>query len=193
MPATHAFDAAIERGIVMRQADACMHREMPLRGTATMAPATSAGGQSCLSSHFTGKEGDSESGNDYFGARYYASSMGRFLSPDPILQNDLRLINPQRWNKYAYVINNPLILTDPTGKDAAYVNFNKMASGYGHSGLLSIHADGSATYSRFGPKSGGLVGTGEVQTDHELPSVQFGADGLPTPASYAAVIQAVGF
>jgi RHS repeat-associated protein len=31
---------------------------------------------------FTGKERDSESGNDYFEARYYASSMGRFMSPD---------------------------------------------------------------------------------------------------------------
>ena len=33
---------------------------------------------------FTGKERDSESGNDYFGARYYAASMGRFMSPDPM-------------------------------------------------------------------------------------------------------------
>jgi len=33
--------------------------------------------------HSTGKERDAESGNDYFGARYMASSMGRFLSPDP--------------------------------------------------------------------------------------------------------------
>jgi RHS repeat-associated protein len=32
--------------------------------------------------HFTGKERDAESGNDYFGARYYGSSMGRFMSPD---------------------------------------------------------------------------------------------------------------
>jgi RHS repeat-associated protein len=31
---------------------------------------------------FTGKERDAESGLDYFGARYYASSMGRFMSPD---------------------------------------------------------------------------------------------------------------
>jgi RHS repeat-associated protein len=31
---------------------------------------------------FTGKERDSESGNDYFLARYYSSAMGRFLSPD---------------------------------------------------------------------------------------------------------------
>ena len=35
--------------------------------------------------HFTGKERDSESGNDYFGARYYGSMMGRFLSPDPLM------------------------------------------------------------------------------------------------------------
>jgi RHS repeat-associated protein len=33
---------------------------------------------------FTGKPRDSESGNDYFGARYYDSSLGRFLSPDPL-------------------------------------------------------------------------------------------------------------
>lgn len=37
---------------------------------------------STSASIFTGKERDTESGNDYFGARYYASTMGRFLSPD---------------------------------------------------------------------------------------------------------------
>jgi RHS repeat-associated protein len=38
---------------------------------------------SCFSRYrFTGKERDAESGNDYFGARYYSSSMGRFMSPD---------------------------------------------------------------------------------------------------------------
>ena len=36
-------------------------------------------------SRSTGKERDTESGNDYFGARYYGSSMGRFLSPDPLM------------------------------------------------------------------------------------------------------------
>jgi RHS repeat-associated protein len=43
---------------------------------------------SCISraSHFTGKERDTESGNDYFGARYYASSMGRFMSPEALVQ-----------------------------------------------------------------------------------------------------------
>jgi RHS repeat-associated protein len=56
---------------------------------------------------FTGKERDQESGNDYFGARYYGSSMGRFLSPDPsgLVYADPK--NPQSLNLYAYVLNNP--------------------------------------------------------------------------------------
>ena len=61
---------------------------------------------------FTGKERDAESGLDYFGARYFASSMGRFLRPDPISGT---LANPQSLNRYVYVLNNPLVLTDPTG------------------------------------------------------------------------------
>ncbi len=63
---------------------------------------------------FTGKERDSESGLDYFGARYFGSTMGRFMSPDPLL-NSGQPWNPQSWNRYAYTENNPLRYTDPTG------------------------------------------------------------------------------
>src|ERR1017187_4325004 len=71
---------------------------------------------------FTGKERDTESGNDYFGARYYASSMGRFMSPDftddfllpaPVPWADYA--NPQSLNLYAYVRNNPLSGADEDG------------------------------------------------------------------------------
>jgi RHS repeat-associated protein len=69
--------------------------------------------------HFTGKERDAESGNDYFGARYYASSMGRFLSPDWSAQQDpvpyANLGYPQTLNLYSYAGNNPLVRTDPDG------------------------------------------------------------------------------
>ena len=69
--------------------------------------------------HFTGKERDTESGNDYFGARYYASSMGRFMSPDWSAKVEpvpyAKLDNPQSLNLYAYVGNNPMTRTDPTG------------------------------------------------------------------------------
>jgi RHS repeat-associated protein len=61
---------------------------------------------------FTGKERDSESGLDNFGARYDSSSVGRFMTPDPLGGS---LLDPQTLNKYSYVRNNPVTLTDPTG------------------------------------------------------------------------------
>jgi RHS repeat-associated protein len=70
--------------------------------------------------HFTGKERDTESGNDYFGARYYASSMGRWLSPDPAGVAFSNLSNPQSWNLYSYVLNNPLIGVDPDGRECVW-------------------------------------------------------------------------
>jgi RHS repeat-associated protein len=68
-------------------------------------------------SRSTGKERDTESGNDYFEARYYASSMGRMLSPDPVFISADRIADPQGLNLYAYARNNPLTITDPTGLD----------------------------------------------------------------------------
>jgi RHS repeat-associated protein len=67
----------------------------------------------------TGKERDTESGNDYFGARYYASSMGRFMSPDWSAKAEpvpyAKLDDPQSLNLYAYVRNNPLTRVDADG------------------------------------------------------------------------------
>ena len=64
--------------------------------------------------HFTGKERDYESGLDNFGARYDASSMGRFMSPDPDGAGAATRA-PQSWNAYTYVLNNPISAVDPTG------------------------------------------------------------------------------
>jgi RHS repeat-associated protein len=63
---------------------------------------------------FTGQVRDSESGLDYFNARYFASALGRFTSPDPG-NAGANLSDPQTWNGYAYVRNNPLNATDPSG------------------------------------------------------------------------------
>ncbi len=65
---------------------------------------------------FTGKERDAESGLDYFGARFHASNFGRFVSPDPN-NAGAREEDPQSWNGYAYVGNNPLNAIDPDGLD----------------------------------------------------------------------------
>jgi RHS repeat-associated protein len=66
-------------------------------------------------SRFTGKERDAESGLDYFGARYYGSNTGRFMSPDPSVLDYADPTNPQSLNLYSYVINNPLRFIDPFG------------------------------------------------------------------------------
>jgi RHS repeat-associated protein len=71
-------------------------------------------GLETLTQKFTGKEHDYETGLDYFGARYYASIQGRFTSPDPLMAS-ARALNPQSWNRYTYVLNNPLRYVDPFG------------------------------------------------------------------------------
>jgi len=72
----------------------------------------------------TGKERDTESGLDYFGARYYGSLMGRFMSPDwaekPEAVPYSELNDPQSLNLYSYVRNNPLSRTDPDGHCCEY-------------------------------------------------------------------------
>jgi len=60
---------------------------------------------------FTGKERDSESGLDNFGARYDSSSFGRFMKPDePLVWSDRS--DPQSLNLYSYAENNPVSNTD---------------------------------------------------------------------------------
>jgi RHS repeat-associated protein len=67
---------------------------------------------------FTGQERDPEAGLDNFGARYYASRIGRFGRIDPAFGG--ALLDPQQWNRYAYARNNPLSFVDPTGMFAEY-------------------------------------------------------------------------
>ncbi|MGA8437823.1 MAG: RHS repeat-associated core domain-containing protein, partial [Candidatus Sulfotelmatobacter sp.] len=62
---------------------------------------------------YTSYERDAESGNDYALARSYANTNGRFLSPDPL---EGIVGDPQSWNRYAYVENDPINLSDPSGQ-----------------------------------------------------------------------------
>jgi len=73
---------------------------------------------------FTSKERDTETNLDYFEARYYASTQGRFTSVDPLLASAKRM-NPQTWNRYSYGLNNPLRYTDPDGEDPVDENIDQ--------------------------------------------------------------------
>ena len=99
---------------------------------------------------FTGKERDTESGLDYFGARYYASSMGRWMSPDWSAKAEpvpyAKLDNPQSLNLYTYGLNDPLSKADADG------HFPWCALGPGACAIQAVvqgvQRDGAAAYSR---------------------------------------------
>ncbi|HEX6715743.1 MAG TPA: RHS repeat-associated core domain-containing protein [Pyrinomonadaceae bacterium] len=118
---------------------------------------------------FTSKERDIETGLDYFGARYFASTQGRFTSPDPfsIIQLRQRASNdektrsafmqfigdPRRWNRFAYAINSPLVFTDKTGLDIMVIENHATGGRPGHSsdsnpmGHTAIAISGRGVYS----------------------------------------------
>jgi RHS repeat-associated protein len=98
------------------------------------------GGDDGLRQKFTQKERDIETGLDYFLARYYSSTQGRFTSPDEFKGGPdelyvlgtgdeekqalpyAEITNPQSLNKYSYTYNNPLRYVDPDGHDVEYEN-----------------------------------------------------------------------
>jgi len=73
---------------------------------------------------YIGQYSDPESSLSYLQARYYDSSKGEFLSEDPTFLGDpaqQTLSDPQSLNSYSYANDNPIRLSDPSGKDAALV------------------------------------------------------------------------
>jgi RHS repeat-associated protein len=66
---------------------------------------------------FTGQRLD-DAGLYYYGARYYDPTIGRFVSADPTVPETS---NPQAFNRYSYVINNPISAVDPSGLDYIFV------------------------------------------------------------------------
>lgn len=70
-----------------------------------------------LRKEFTGYEHDSETDLDFAQARMYKSTVGRFMTVDPIFLTLERIVDPQRINLYEYCRNQPLKFTDPYGLD----------------------------------------------------------------------------
>lgn len=71
-------------------------------------------GDDTVRKQFTGYERDTETDLDFAQARYYAKNFGRFNSPDPLLSSG-RIRVPQSWNRYSYVLGNPIKYSDPLG------------------------------------------------------------------------------
>jgi RHS repeat-associated protein len=177
---TYIYDAGATP--MMRYAAWCFQRSVP------------------ICHKFTGKERDSESGLDEFGARYYGSSLGRFMTPDwaakPTDVPYANFGNPQSLNLYSYVQNNPTTVGDPDGHDCCddFLNFlGGVANTYGSDNLLGAgRVEQTTTAGRIGAAVGdfGATVTGGLETlgggSEALVTAPAGATGV------GIVVPAVG-
>jgi len=165
-----------------------------------------------MTTQTTGKERDTESGLDYFGARYYASNMGRWMSPDWSAKEDpvpyAKLDNPQTLNLYGYVGNNPLSQADADGHCfpfcLALASGGVLASesplaaigpvGWGVIGVTAVGVAAYATYQRFhqdaaanAPAAATAPAAGNAK-----PEIVIDGNQHPESAQHAAEAQAAG-
>ncbi len=61
---------------------------------------------------YTGQRNNAAIGWMDYNARFYSPALGAFVQPDTIVPD---LANPQDWNRYSYVRNNPIKYNDPSG------------------------------------------------------------------------------
>src|SRR5262249_1622536 len=124
---------------------------------------------------FTGQKRD-ETGLDYFGARYYSNSFGRFVTPDwsatPAPVPFARLNNPQTLNLYAYVDNNPI-----NGIDADGHSPESLVAGRDLNSILMQAIPPSSGQTASGAAGGGVTtnqdgSTTAVQIDAGQPQTQ---------------------
>jgi RHS repeat-associated protein len=103
---------------------------------------------------FTGDERDAETSLDHTQFRQYTAQLARWITPDPAGLAAVDPTNPQSWNRYAYVLDNPLNLIDPLGLFTNCGNFitcviafpsgNPGGGGFGGGGTVG-GPDGGAT------------------------------------------------
>ncbi len=117
--------------------------------------------------NFTGQREDTTPGIYDFLFRQQASSQGRWLVPDPAGLAAVDLTNPQTWNRYAYVANNPLSNVDPLGFYLVICTYE------GHSNCDDLGGAGGGG----GDEGGGGVGIGIGWP------VGGGGGGSPSPPS----------
>ena len=126
---------------------------------------------------FTGKERDTESGLDEFGARYYSSSLGRFMIPDwaaaPTAVPYAHYGNPQSLNLYSYVENNPTTTGDPDGH-CCWEEVKGFAVGAGDFVVSSAKGLATAAIPVYGPQK---IGT-EIGDSIVYAAQQYSSKGV---------------
>jgi len=147
-------------------------------------PMYPAAGPDASSVKFTGKERDAETGLDYFGARYMSAAQGRFTSPDaPLI--DQNPAEPQSWNLYGYVRNNPLGYVDPSGRACVPNN----PSGSPSSDPKDYHDDdsgGQTCKESFSGPGGATTATAKKDVDNDVLFAGWWSGKLPRRIDYDA-------
>ena len=152
---------------------------------------------------FTSYQRDSESGLDYALARYYDSRTGTFCSADPLAGDPS---DPQSWNRYPYGRNDPIDMTDPTGKSfgdfvGSLINglFDGLAFTFGGpAGIAWSEANSYAYYGKPYLPGGGFGGTALGSSWNGTPIMPYPgltnglqtALGLPTMADVGPLFNA---
>jgi RHS repeat-associated protein len=123
---------------------------------------------------FTSKERDTESGLDYFGARYYSSAQGRFTSVDP-LRASAHPGDPQSWNRYTYALNRVTVAIDPDGLATIVVTVNPRSRGGTGRSTTWLYTRGGY-FARYGKSNGefqtlskGAAGSNRAKTNADTP------------------------
>jgi RHS repeat-associated protein len=144
---------------------------------------------------FTGKERDTETGLDYFGARYYSNGLGRFITPDWAAKATAvpyaEFADPQSLNLYSYVRNVPTTRFDPDGHNYVFAPFQDWGMDYylGQGGGKENTPSGGGTGCNGRPcvlappappkqPSGGLIANPPCEMDCAKPIVQAFIDAI---------------
>jgi RHS repeat-associated protein len=119
-------------------------------GTGGRTTAMGYGASDGIRKKFTQYERDAETGLDFAQARYYSNTQGRFTSPDPFA-GSATIGNPQTFNRYVYVGNNPVNASDPTGMSGgAMFSMNYMdgrdLGGKNHTSYITEREDAEKDY-----------------------------------------------
>ncbi|SEU34077.1 FG-GAP-like repeat-containing protein [Stigmatella erecta] len=105
---------------------------------------------------------DADLGLSYFGARYYDPALGRFLTPDSQPGSD-NILRPDAFNRFAFELNNPINLVDPTGHSAWSVVLGVLlAAALVIAGAAILVASGGTAVPALAAAAGAIIGGGLV-------------------------------
>ncbi|MBP7146123.1 MAG: RHS repeat-associated core domain-containing protein [Acidobacteria bacterium] len=147
---------------VVTRATGAVERALDFYPFGTLLGASGAGTAGEPRHQFTGHERDEATGLDSMQARFHDSTLASFLSVDP---GPARPASPQSWNRYAYVLNNPLTLVDPSGMVPRAAGSGGARSSYVR--VPGYRADGTGAV---GSMMEGFGLPQDVQDPHEKPA-----------------------